>query len=675
MARRLRRLAPLAALVGAVSVVLTLLITQPTAGVGGLKEGDLADHTYKAPRTITYQSQLKTEEAERRAEGQVSPVYREDLTALNQQNGKLNGTVEAVDKVRKSRGPENKKIDRIQDVLPNVRDDDARTILRLSRGEWARTVTATRRALTALQDGRITQADLRRADQLISSRLAGDLPASSRSSAVVLGQRLLVPNYVIDEDVTQRARDEASEAVQPISYTVERDQIVVSEGEPVTAFDEERLGALGLTRPSFNYQKTLAIFLIVLLAVVALLGLTPRLVQPRRYLRRLLAGLSIGAIGLVLVEMLIVPPQPILAYVMPVATLPLLISIFYGSRPALVAGIGFVMLYGLAGGASFELIFIHLAASVVVVVTHRRMTDIQSFLHAGLTSAVVIFLGMVAFSLLAANFDISNVPKFAVAAALNGALLATATFAGVAFLAGPLGVVTFLQLLELENPRRPLLRRLAADAPGTYSHSVRMASMVENVAKRLQGADPLLARVQALYHDIGKIGMPEYFIENQHGNKNLHASLEPKESAEILRAHISEGLALAQEAHLPEQVAAAIPEHHGTSRMGFFWEAARKRYRNPDEARYRYIGPRPHSKETAVLMLADAAESASRTLTGPDEKKIRALINELVNARITDGQLDEAPLSTRELTVIKEAFVEGLVSDLHKRIKYPKRRK
>ncbi|MEX2043415.1 MAG: HDIG domain-containing metalloprotein [Patescibacteria group bacterium] len=673
MLRRLRRLAPFAALIGAVSIILTLAITQPTAGVGGLEEGDVADRTYKAPRTLTYQSQLKTEEAERRARDQISPAYRKDLTAPSQQSGKLDGTVEAINRIRAADDPENERIDRIQEVLPNVRDDDARTILLLSDEAWSRTVTATRQALTGLQTGRITQSDLARADRLVSSRLSVDLPPPVRSSAVVLGQRLLVPNYVIDEDATRQARDEAADAVQPISYTVERDQVVVGEGEPVTAFDVERLGALGLTRASFDYQKTLAVFLIVLLSVGALLGLAPRLVQSRRYFRRLLAGLSLGAIGLVLVETLIVPPQPILAYVIPVATLPLLVSIFYGSRPALVAGIGFVMLYGLAGGASFELIFIHLAASVAVVVTHRRMTDIQSFLHAGATGAAVVFLGMLAFSLLAANFDVSNVPKFAVAAALNGALLATAAFAGVAFLAGPLGVVTFLQLLELENPRRPLLRRLAADAPGTYSHSVRMAVMVENVTKRLQGADPLLARVQALYHDLGKVQMPEYFVENQQDQKSPHASLEPKESAEILRAHISEGLALAQEARLPEQVAAAIPEHHGTTRMELFWQAAKERYRSPRESQYRYIGPRPRSKETAVLMLADAAESASRTITNPDEQKIRQLVGELINARVTDGQFDEAPLSTRELTVIKEAFVKGLVSDLHKRIKYPKR--
>ncbi|MEX1113241.1 MAG: HDIG domain-containing metalloprotein [Patescibacteria group bacterium] len=669
----LRRRLPLIGLVTVVSIALTVIITQPTTGSGRIESGEVANQTYKSPRTLTYQSKLKTEEAERRVAEQVSPVYRRDLTASSQQQAKLNATLEAVSDIRGSRAAERERIDRMAQVLPNVREDEARTILALGDRDWQRATTVTRDILDRLQDTRITQEGLAQSRELVTSRLPRDLPPSVRSSVVVLGQRLLVPNYLIDEEATQRAKDEARDSVQPVSYTVERDQVVLAQGTVVTPFDVERLEALGLTRPSFDYQKTIAVFLLVLIFTAVLLRFSPGLAGAK-HPRRLAAGLIITAIGLVLGAVLIVPPQPILAYVIPVAAVPLLVSVFYGSRPALVAGLSYAALYGLAAGASFELLFIHLAASTVVVATHRRLTDIQSFLRAGAIGGVVVFVGMVGFSLLAANFDPANLPKFAVAAALNGALLSTITFAGAAFLAGPLGVVTFLQLLELENPRRPLLRRLAAEAPGTYSHSVHMASMVENVAKRLDGADPLLARVQALYHDIGKITMPEFFVENNRDERSPHQGLEPKESADVLRAHISEGLALAHAARLPDQVAAAIPEHHGTTRMEFFWQAARKRYRRTKEADYRYIGPRPRSKETALIMLADAAESASRTLSTPDEKRIRALVHRLINDRIEDGQLDEAPLSTKELTTIKEAFVEGLVGDLHKRIKYPKRR-
>jgi putative nucleotidyltransferase with HDIG domain len=383
--------------------------------------------------------------------------------------------------------------------------------------------------------------------------------------------------------------------------------------------------------------------------------------------------LALFAVGITLAGVLVIPTQPILAYVLPVAAAALLLALFYGFPAALVGGISLTALYALAAGGSFELFFIHLAAILVILPFARRINRTVRFLQAGAGVALVVFIGMIAFSLLSANFSLTNLPKFLLAAGLNGALTASVVFAGAAFLGSALGITTFLQLLELENPRQGLLRRLAGEAPGTYSHSLRMAGLVEAAAERI-GADALLARVQALYHDIGKTAMPEYFVENQRGT-NPHLKLTPKESAEILRAHVSEGLALAAAAGLPEPVAAAIPEHHGTSLMAYFWETAKKRGGRPRETDFRYLGPKPHSKETAIIMLADAVESASRTLERPDEDSVKQLIHRLFTDRIDDGQLDDAPLQSNELTVLKASFAETILADLHKRIAYPERKR
>jgi putative nucleotidyltransferase with HDIG domain len=401
-----------------------------------------------------------------------------------------------------------------------------------------------------------------------------------------------------------------------------------------------------------------------------LLGVTPRFAMKVPSRRRLFALLAGFAAALVLIGVLVVPSQPILAYVTPVAAPALLLAVFFGVSAALIAGLSLDALFALSAGGSFELFFIHLAATVVVVVFTGRITSTRGFLNAGALGAGAVLVSMTAFSLLAANFNIANLPKFALAAALNGALLATFVFAGAAFLGGPLGTLTFLQLLELESPRQPLLRRLASEAPGTYSHSLRMAALVENVAQRI-GADPLLARVMALYHDVGKLSIPEYFVENRASGKNPFGGTPPKESAEILRSHISEGLELARQAGVPEAVAAAIPEHHGTFRMDSFWEAAKEKYTRPREADYRYLGPKPQSKETATVMLADAVEAASRTIEEPDEKKITDLVRSIFTARVADGQLEDAPLTGRELGVIQRAFIESILADHHKRIKYP----
>lgn len=656
------------------ALVLTLFITQPTGTGIQAKPGDVSAQTYKAPRTVTYKSDLKTAEAEDQAADQVAATYRRDVTAASQQEGKLSATITAVNGLRADPAALSERANRLQQVVPNLSTAQAETILRLTDPEWTQVQEVLGNALRKLQTTQVTQDNLSQADQLVSGQIPGGLVRSVRDSVSVLGGRLLLPNYTVDAEATEGARNSAKGAVEPVRYTVERDQVIAYRGQVLSEFDIERLAAVGLTRPAFDWENTLGIFLLILTFTALLILATPTLAYRLPRPRRMLAFLSGVAAAIVLVGVIVIPTQPILAYVMPVAATGLLVSVFYGFRSGLVAGISFTALYALAAGGSFELFFIHLAATVGVVVVMSRIADTRGFLLAGGVGAVLVFVTMTAFSLLAANFDPTNVPKFAVAAALNGALLATFVFAGSAFLGGPLGTLTFLQLLELESPRRMLLRRLAAEAPGTYSHSVRMATLVEGIAKQV-GADPLLARVMALYHDIGKLSLPEYFIENQGEASNPHKGLSPKESAELLRAHISEGLDLARQAGVPDSVAAVIPEHHGTTRMEFFWQEARKRSKRAKEADFRYLGPKPHSRETAIVMVADAIEAGSRTVPGRDRSRMEQLVAEVFDDRLTDGQLADAPLTLSELTRMQSAFVSAMMTDRHKRIAYPEKRK
>ncbi len=658
------------ALIAGLSIVLTLIITQPTGAGVAASAGSVAKETYKAPRTVTYKSDLKTAEAETQAEKAAPTTYRKDLTATSQQEGKLSATIAAITAIRGDSAPLPDRVSRIQQVVPNLTAAQAETLLRLDDPTWQQVQANTADALRKLQTTQLRQADLGRADQLVADQLPAALPATVKTDAALLAQRLLIPNDLIDDEATQAARTKAKNAVEPIRYTVERDQVIAYRGQVLSDFDVERLAAVGLTRPAFSWQKALGVLLLVTVFCIVLIEATPRFaskVPRRRPMLGLLAGF---AVALALIGVLVVPTQPILAYVTPIAAPALLVAVFYGRPAALTAGISLTSLFALAAGGSFELDFIHLAAIVGVVVFTGRVRSTKGFILAGVLGAAIVFVTMTGFSLLAANFDPANLPKFALAAALNGALLATFVFAGAAFLGGPLGTLTFLQLLELESPRQALLRRLASEAPGTYSHSLRMAGLVENVAKRIE-ADPLLARVQALYHDIGKLSLPEYFIENQGGKDNPHRDLDPKESAELLRAHISEGLDLARQDGVPEAVAAVIPEHHGTTLMKFFWEDAKKHSKQAQESDFRYFGPKPQSRETALVMMADAIEAASRSIEHPDEAKVSALVKEVFTDRLTDGQFDEAPLTTRQLGVMQRAFTESILADRHRRIRYP----
>jgi putative nucleotidyltransferase with HDIG domain len=233
-------------------------------------------------------------------------------------------------------------------------------------------------------------------------------------------------------------------------------------------------------------------------------------------------------------------------------------------------------------------------------------------------------------------------------------------------------ITTDLTLLELSNFDRPLLKELARRAPGTFNHSMTMGTLAETAAERI-GANPLLARVGAYYHDIGKTITPQNYVENQLNNQNIHENLTPEESVELIKKHVLEGIALAEENKMPQEIIDFIPMHHGTMVMLYFYEKAKKLYGeekvNIDD--YRYPGPKPMSKETAIVMLADGCEPAVRAIEEPDPVKVENVIDNILKNRADTGQLDDSPITFRDLDKIKEAFVNILIGQYHKRIRYP----
>jgi putative nucleotidyltransferase with HDIG domain len=234
------------------------------------------------------------------------------------------------------------------------------------------------------------------------------------------------------------------------------------------------------------------------------------------------------------------------------------------------------------------------------------------------------------------------------------------------------GILTDVKLLELSNADLPVLGQLALRAPGTNQHSHAVGQLAED-ACRAVGANPLLARIGALYHDIGKLAAPEYFVENQQGD-NPHDRLRPYQSAKIITSHVTYGARLAKEIGLPKKIADFIPQHHGTRTLHYFLRKAQAQAKpndTVDEADFRYPGPKPQFKEAAIMMLADSCEAAARSLARPDPENIRAIVVKIVDAIISDGQLDECNITLQELTTIREAMISALTAIYHARIDYP----
>src|SRR3989449_2507960 len=288
---------------------------------------------------------------------------------------------------------------------------------------------------------------------------------------------------------------------------------------------------------------------------------------------------------------------------------------------------------------------------------------------------LLIALGYLAGALalgLAGSWSVGAIGLRGVWGAANGLVSAGLTFFLLPVAESVTHITTYLTLLELSDPSRPLLRRLSVEAPGTYAHSVAMANLVEAACNRID-ANGLLGRVGCYYHDVGKVKNPQYFVENQTRGNNPHDRLKPYQSAQIIKAHVPDGLALAVEAHLPETVAAFIPEHHGTTEITYFLDRAKKSGDggSPRPEDYPYPGPKTRSAPTAITMLADSVEAALRVLEDLTPQKIEEVINHIVRTKLNAGQLDDAPMTLRQVEQVKQEFVRIITGMYHNRIDYP----
>lgn len=361
------------------------------------------------------------------------------------------------------------------------------------------------------------------------------------------------------------------------------------------------------------------------------------------------------------------------ALTIPFAAASLLVTMLLNRQLGLVTGVITAIFAGLLATHGTHATLYALISCSAAVYGIKRYRERQSITLAGLVVAGVN--GITALALIAFAQPRLTLTGTMVAAgcAVGGGLL-TIVFAagGVPINESLFGILTDIRLLELSNADLPVLSQLALRAPGTNQHSVAVGQLAEDACRAI-GANPLLARIGALYHDIGKVAAPDHFVENQSG-RNPHDRLRPMQSAKIITSHVTYGLKLANEIGLPPRVADFIPQHHGTRTLHFFLEKARSECedgKEVDEAEFRYPGPRPQFKETAILMLADSAEAAARSLAHPDPESVQAIVARIFEAIISDGQLDESTLTLRELKQIREALIGSLNALYHARINYP----
>jgi putative nucleotidyltransferase with HDIG domain len=350
----------------------------------------------------------------------------------------------------------------------------------------------------------------------------------------------------------------------------------------------------------------------------------------------------------------------------------MLLTIIFDSRVGFYGTVVIALIAGGLRGNDYVFTLMNIIAGALSAYTVRDIKNRSQIFRSFLFILIGYVVSIVAFGL--ESFDsVEQMLVNSAFAASNALISPVLTYGLIIFFERIFKITTELTLLEMTDFNRPLLKELARTAPGTFTHSMTMGTLVENAAESI-GANTILARVGAYYHDIGKTLEPNAFVENQMDNMNIHENLDPRKSAEVIINHVKRGIELAREHKLPDEIIDFIPMHHGTMVISFFYEKAKEEYseENVDIDEFRYPGPKPNTKETALVMLADACESTIRSMSEPDPKKVENVVNNLLKMRIDDGQLDDSPITLRDIKKIKEAFLSILVGQHHKRIRYPK---
>jgi putative nucleotidyltransferase with HDIG domain len=486
----------------------------------------------------------------------------------------------------------------------------------------------------------------------------------------------VVPNSLLSGELTEQAKQDAREAVEPVIQGYKAGEIIVLRGQIITPADFEALQQFELIAESRPWQNFVGAGAVVLIVAMFIHLYFSRRHLPFQFEARSLVLIALLFILFIVSARLTILNRTVLPYAFPLAAMGLLITTLFGLEAGIVFSIALSVLVPYNLPNALDLTPYYLFSSLTGVLVLGSARRVWTFFRAGMATALAGIITLVAFRFPFVPMDAVALLQLPAAAIFSGLAACSIALLLQYFLAQALGLTTALQLIEISRPDFPLLQFFLRNAPGTYQHSLQVANLAEQAAESI-GADALLTRVGALFHDVGKAMNPMFFVENQPQDQlNTHEDLAPHESAEAIIAHVPEGVALAHKHHLPRRIDDFIREHHGTMITRYQYnqalEAAGGDESKVDKEKFRYPGPRPRSRETALLMLADGSEARSRAERPEDEEAIRRIVHSTIEVAQKQGQLDETQLTLRDLSIITDVFVNILRGTHHPRISYPK---
>ncbi|MBE9474016.1 MAG: HDIG domain-containing protein [Chloroflexi bacterium] len=646
-----------------------------------ISAGEVASREIVAPRSLTYTSDVLTEAQQEAAADSIAAIYSPpDTSIARNQLEDLRATLAYINSVRADAHATNEQ--KIADLaaLENIDLDQetAQRILDLSDSRWQAVQQEAIVVLEQVMRSTIREDRLEAARDNVPALVSLSLPEDQAAivSELVIG--FVAPNSLYSEILTETARQKARESVAPVERSFVQGQTLLLRGQIISETDLEALEQFGLVKSQTRWQDLVSAAALAVLTLVYFLVYLSRnstLTQDLRGLTVIIILFIVFLIG----GRFVVTSQSMVPYIYPLAAFSLVVASLFGTQTALVFTLPLCMLYAYDTPNAFELTLYNLLGSysgVFALGAARRMT---SFFWAGALIAFSEIMVILAFRAPQPNADLVNIAALVGIALVNGIAASSLTVLLQYIIAQILGMTTALQLMEISRPDHPLLQFILRNAPGTYQHSLQVANLAEQGAEII-GADTLLTRVGAIYHDSGKALNPYFFIENQlPGNKNPHDTLDPVSSAQIIIRHVPDGVKLARKHRLPRRILDFIEEHHGTMITRYQYakavEAAGGDESLVDESQFSYPGPRPRSRETAILMLADGSEARVRAERPADENELRKVIKSVVEYRLSSGQLDETDLTLRDLDELIDSFTTTLRGIYHPRLEYPDAKK
>jgi putative nucleotidyltransferase with HDIG domain len=667
----------------ALAAITGVVMVQPLLPTGRvmLEEGDITSEHIRAPRRVSYESEILYEEAQEQAAANVDPIYKSpDPTLAHQQLDRARVVLDYIGAVRAdSLNPTPRKRGWILAVpeLSELSTETTDRLFSLSDESWDRVQLETLDIVEEAMRQEIREGNIDIARERIPRLVGLDLSSEEAAVTSALAQSFLRPNTFLDPEATVEAKARARGEVPSTLRTFEAGQIIVREGERVEAIDIEALDQLGLRKPQASWADFIGAGLLSILEVVLLYLYMARFQSESLWNGQHLLLLVLLIIFFVLEAGLMIPEGKVLRYLAPASALAMLTTGALGPHAGVASTIFLSGVTGVIADNSLKMTLYTAMGGFIAALALRRVERIGELFRAGAFVALTHIVVLAVFDLPQVIVQPTELLSITLAGIASGGLAASLTLGGLFLIAPLFDIITTMRLIELSRPESPLLQLLLREAPATYHHSLMVANLAEQAAEAI-GANALLTRVGAYYHDIGKMTRPYFFTENQADGMNPHDRLDPQTSAGVIVGHVTDGIELARRYRLPKRVRAFIPEHHGSNQVSFLYHKAVQLAGGPnlvEESDFRYPGRKPQSKETALVMLADGCEAAVRSAAPRNAEDVAKIVNNIIDQRVNDGQLNECDLTMQDLAIIRQTFTSALKGTFHPRIKYPEPKK